>query len=349
MRIRCITLIAILVFICSGTAFAANVYVDGAKLDVRTSSENNTTLVPLRSIFQALGAEVTWNGAEQTVTAVKGQTSVKLKIGVQTAFVNGNPVNLQVPGKVINGNTMVPLRFVSEALGSKVGWDGITGTITITSNGNTQIDSTKPGASVKVTRVVDGDTIEVDLNGKVEKVRLIGVDTPETVHPTKGEEPYGKEASNFTKAQLTGKNVSLETDVQERDNYGRLLAYIWVDGKMFNEVLVREGYAQVATFPPNIKYVDRFTAAQQQARQGNKGLWGMTPGTVEQSQNTNQQQSETPAVTFGQFVGSKESTKYHEPNCRWAEKITPENRIMFRDAADAKAHGYEACKVCNPK
>ncbi len=126
----------------------------------------------------------------------------------------------------------------------------------------------------KVTRVVDGDTIIVANNNRTERVRLIGVNTPETVHPTKDTEPFGQEAGNFTKSRLAGKEVILEFDVQLRDKYGRLLAYVWLDGEMFNETLVREGYAQVATYPPNVKYAGLFLAAQEEARENNRGLWG---------------------------------------------------------------------------
>ncbi len=114
-------------------AMAAQVFVDGSQLKVSTASEYNTTLVPLRSIFQALGATVGWDASTQTVTATKAQTSVKLQIGSRTAYVNGQAVTLQVPGKIIQGNTMVPLRFVSEALGASVEWDGTTQTINIAS------------------------------------------------------------------------------------------------------------------------------------------------------------------------------------------------------------------------
>jgi len=110
-----------------------------------------------------------------------------------------------------------------------------------------------------VLRVIDGDTVEVTWSGGTESVRMIGIDTPETVHPTKEVQVYGKEASDFTKSHLTGKNVSLEFDVEKRDKYGRLLAYVWLDGIMFNETLVSQGYAQVSTYPPNIKYVEVFT------------------------------------------------------------------------------------------
>ena len=135
------------------------------------------------------------------------------------------------------------------------------------------------GAAANVSRVVDGDTIEVSpaIDG-IEDVRLIGVDTPETYG---GVEPYGRQASAFTESALAGQRVALEFDVETVDQYGRLLAYVYLpDGSMFNETLVRQGYAQVATFPPNVRYTDRFLAAQEQARLEGAGLWGLPPGQL---------------------------------------------------------------------
>lgn len=108
-------------------------------------------------------------------------------------------------------------------------------------------------------RVVDGDTIVVLLDGKKEKVRMIGIDTPESVHPDKSRNtPMGKIASKYTKDNLEGKYVTLETDVQERDKYGRILAYVYLDDKMFNKTLIEEGLAELMTIPPNVKYADDF-------------------------------------------------------------------------------------------
>ena len=141
---------------------------------------------------------------------------------------------------------------------------------------------------VKVVTVVDGDTIKVSLAGKTESIRLIGVDTPETVHPSKPVEPYGPEASQYTKTNLEGKTIWLEFDVEERDRYGRLLAYAWLnkplsDSKteaqtsMFNALLLLNGYAQISTYPPNVKYVDYFTQFQEEARNTGRGLWDLDP------------------------------------------------------------------------
>ena len=135
------------------------------------------------------------------------------------------------------------------------------------------------GTAVNVSRVVDGDTIEVSpAIDSIADVRLIGVDTPETYG---GVEPYGRQASAFTENVLAGQRVALEFDVETVDQYGRLLAYVYLpDGSMFNETLVRQGYAQVATFPPNVRYTDRFLAAQEQARLEGAGLWGLPPGQL---------------------------------------------------------------------
>ncbi len=126
----------------------------------------------------------------------------------------------------------------------------------------------------KVVRVVDGDTFVVDFNGKDEKVRLIGVDTPESVHADKSKNTKeGVMTSDYTKSKLNGKTVKLEFDVQERDKYGRLLAYVYIDGEMYNKHLLEIGYAKVATYPPNVKYVEDFTELQKEARENKIGLW----------------------------------------------------------------------------
>ena len=124
----------------------------------------------------------------------------------------------------------------------------------------------------RVRRVVDGDTF-VLANG--DRVRLIGVDTPETVHPKKPVEHYGREAGAFTKKMIQGKTVILEFDVQKRDRYNRLLAYVFLeDGTFLNAELLRQGYANIATFPPNVKYVDLFRRLAREARENERGLWG---------------------------------------------------------------------------
>lgn len=126
----------------------------------------------------------------------------------------------------------------------------------------------------EVIRVVDGDTIVVKYNGNEERIRLIGVDTPESVHPNENKNTQeGVKISDYTKERLTGKIVELELDVEERDKYGRILAYVYIDGEMYNKELLELGYAKLATYPPNVKYVEEFTKIQKEARKNKVGLW----------------------------------------------------------------------------
>jgi micrococcal nuclease len=130
----------------------------------------------------------------------------------------------------------------------------------------------------RVVRTVDGDTIHVRLASGVEKVRYIGINTPEVHHPTRGEEPGGREATEVNRRLVGNRSVRLEPDVQTRDHYGRLLAYVWVRGAdgaevMVNAELVRLGYAQVMTVPPNVRHQALFLALQREAREAGRGLW----------------------------------------------------------------------------
>lgn len=130
------------------------------------------------------------------------------------------------------------------------------------------------GTNALVTRVVDGDTVEARFGGQVVDVRLIGIDTPESVAPGQPVECYALAASRFTMRELEGGRVRLEFDVERLDRFGRTLAYVWLGQELFNETLVREGYAVVTTYPPNVRYVDRFLDAQREARSQGRGLWG---------------------------------------------------------------------------
>jgi micrococcal nuclease len=127
-----------------------------------------------------------------------------------------------------------------------------------------------------VVRVVDGDTVVVRVDGRDERVRLIGVDTPETKHPSKPVECFGAEASAFTSSLLPeGTEVRLERDVEARDQYDRLLAYVHRadDGLFVNRELLARGYAAVLTVPPNVAHTDEFVALAAEARREGRGLW----------------------------------------------------------------------------
>ncbi len=125
-----------------------------------------------------------------------------------------------------------------------------------------------------VVNVVDGDTIDVLIDGAEFRVRYIGIDTPETVDPRRPVECFGREASDRNRQLVAGKRVGLERDVSETDDFDRLLRYVWVDGRMVNARLVEEGYATAATFPPDVRYAETFVALESHARNEGRGLWG---------------------------------------------------------------------------
>jgi len=126
-----------------------------------------------------------------------------------------------------------------------------------------------------VKRVIDADTIEVYVNGNIVDVRLLLIDAPETVHPDIPDQPLGAEAVARARQILIGKQVQLEYDGPRYDNYGRLLAYLWVDGVMLNELLLEEGLAHVAyIYHPPYKYYQRYRDAQMRAKDSWKGIWG---------------------------------------------------------------------------
>lgn len=128
-------------------------------------------------------------------------------------------------------------------------------------------------AAAVVTRVVDGDTIEVRIGDEVEDVRLIGVDTPETVKPGTPVQCFGPRASHFTKRQLAGKQVRLVFGAERRDVYGRLLAYVYLDGRLYNGALLQRGLARTLTIPPNDRFAPRFERIELAAARAARGLW----------------------------------------------------------------------------
>ena len=135
-------------------------------------------------------------------------------------------------------------------------------------------DPPKDAVTAEVQRVSDGDTFVATVRGRRERVRVIGVDTPESVAPNQPDEPFGEEASDFAKHYLDGETVRLAGDAEPRDRYGRMLAYVWLeDGTFWNALLVAEGYAQQLTIPPNVTYAGLFRRLVAEARQKDRGLW----------------------------------------------------------------------------
>ncbi|QQR93856.1 thermonuclease family protein [bacterium] len=124
-----------------------------------------------------------------------------------------------------------------------------------------------------VLEVYDGDTIQVKCNDGTYKVRLIGIDTPETHKPNTPVQCYGEEATEFAKSIFTNKLVKLEKDITNKDIYDRLLRYVWIGDLITNEIIAKKGYAYLLTIPPNVKYTDTFKKAITEAQENNLGLW----------------------------------------------------------------------------
>ncbi|MGP4079717.1 thermonuclease family protein [Pseudalkalibacillus sp. R45] len=205
-----------------------------------------------------------------------------------------------------------------------------------------------PDGTYEVTKVVDGDTFKVNFEGKEETIRLLLVDTPETVHPSKPVQPFGKEASKFMKEKLAGKRVELELDVSERDKYGRILAYAYdLEGNMLNEMLLEKGLARVAyIFPPNTKYVDRFQKIQRNAQKKETGIWslenyvtedGFNRETLEEGNASPDKEKDSSCTIKGNINSSGEKI-YHMPDGQYYQITKPEE--MFCSEEEAQEAGF---------
>lgn len=213
--------------------------------------------------------------------------------------------------------------------------------------------------TAEVTKVVDGDTINVQINGKDYKVRMIGVDTPETVHPSKPVQFYGREASDYTKKNLTDKTVYLQKDVSDTDKYGRLLRYVWTAApssdnpseeeiieSMYNANLVKNGYAHAYTYQPNSRYSDLFSKLQSSAREKNIGLWNPdlekkfnNGNSGEKNISTNSKKSSD--ATSNKIKGNKKSKIYHLPGSKTYSQVSEKNAVYFETEQDAIDAGYK--------
>lgn len=146
-------------------------------------------------------------------------------------------------------------------------------------NATTATEEVTPNRErVTIDRVVDGDTVKVKFpSGEIETVRLLLIDTPESVHPDKPAQPYGEQASDFAKDSLKeGQTVTLEKGEAERDKYGRLLGYIWIEDVNFNQLMIEKGYARVAyVYEPNIKYLDELKTAEEKAEEKRSNIWSI--------------------------------------------------------------------------
>jgi micrococcal nuclease len=200
------------------------------------------------------------------------------------------------------------------------------------------VNPTRP-EEFRVLRVVDGDTIVVETIGKV---RYIGVNTPETHHPVKGVEYYGKEAYAANQRLVAGKKVRLEYDVQREDKYGRTLAYVYAGKTFVNAKLMEDGYAQVMTVPPNVKHAEDFLDLQRKARSAGKGLWGRAARTASRAIPV------SPSKNTAVYWANTNSKKFHRPDCKWARRISPAHLLKSEDRGQLIEDGYQPCGICRP-
>lgn len=202
-----------------------------------------------------------------------------------------------------------------------------------------------------VKRVVDGDTIELS-DGR--KLRYIGVDTPESVHPSRPVECLAPEATQKNIELVEGQQVELEKDMSETDRLGRLLRYVYVDEVMVNDVLVREGFARSSKYPPDVKYQSRFDAAQASAQQNKWGLWSdvcTSPVPTVAVQDTTKPAT---IVLPGECVikgniNSKNEQIYHLPGCGSYDRTeidSDRGEQYFCNEEEAQAAGWRKAGNC---
>ena len=207
--------------------------------------------------------------------------------------------------------------------------------------------------TTKVVRVVDGDTIEVEINGTKERVRYIGIDTPETVDPRKPVQCFGVEASKKNKELVEGKTVRLEKDVTDRDKYHRLLRYVLLDDALINETLVQQGFAKSYSYPPDIKYQDKFVAAEKKAREDKLGLWSAcasaTPAVSAAPTAVASASASNPSCTIKGNISASGEKIYHLQGCgSYAKTTIDESRgeRWFCSEQEAQTTGWRKALNC---
>jgi micrococcal nuclease len=182
---------------------------------------------------------------------------------------------------------------------------------------------------VKVRWVDDGDTIVV---AGGERVRYLGINTPEVAHKDKPGEPFGDEAKAFNKKLVQGRWINLELAEPQRDHYGRLLAYVFLaDGTFVNGELVRQGYAHLLRRQPKLRYWKQLLELQRQALRQKKGMWSLPVANLEKF-----------------YIGNKRSWIFHRPHCQFGRKTAAGNRVRFRDRYAALYHGFSPGRRCKP-
>ncbi|MFD1705603.1 thermonuclease family protein [Siminovitchia sediminis] len=203
---------------------------------------------------------------------------------------------------------------------------------------------------VTLVKVIDGDTIKVLYQGQEENVRYLLIDTPETNHPRLGKQPFGEEAKERNKQLLSSGEVALEFDIGERvDKYGRLLAYVYVDGKSVQETLLEEGLARVAyVYPPNTRHLTPFEEAQNKAKAKEAGIWSIENYATDSGfKDSSNHSPDTSGVDSSSHNKAGNSSKTVFQNCTELRKVypdgVPKGHSAYQDKMDRDKDGY-ACE-----
>ena len=184
-------------------------------------------------------------------------------------------------------------------------------------------------ARVLVHSVSDGDTVVLE-GGK--RVRYLGIDAPEVAHEGRPGDPLGDRAARYNRNLVSGRWVTLEFERERQDDYGRLLAYVFLeDGTLVNRELVRQGLAYLCSKQRPLRYWDRLLDAQRRAIEERRGLWSLPPPRPE-------------AV----YMANRRSGVFHRPSCPLGRSAKPSNRVQFKERSQAFSEGFCPCRQCRP-
>jgi len=189
----------------------------------------------------------------------------------------------------------------------------------------------------KVLRVVDGGTIDINYNGKKERIRMLCIDNPESVHPDRSKNTeMGKKASKYTKKRLSNKYILLEFEQRKRGKYGRLLAYVILDGKNFNLELVKKGWSPYYTkYGQSEKHHSEFVSAEKKAKANGLNIWALKTTPFENQ-----------GLQCKLVRGNIKSKIFHQPSCRYFD--CKNCTKAFPSRHEAIKAGYKPCKLCKP-
>ncbi len=265
----------------SGVAQANTIVINGVPMPaaVDTTVINGATYAPFRAVVEALDGNVVYLPAEKSFIGYLEGAQVKIVLGANTAYVDGNPYYMKNPAVNIDGMAMVPVRFMAYALGLSISYNPYDRVVTIS-------DGTVPAPAAVVERVDSGDTIYVSMNKGTTfaTVKLQGLYVVGSSIPTDVEKSIEKMAKEYLKTAILGKTVYLESDVTNADSQGRLLRYVWTEkirpenftSKTVNAEMVRKGLGRVISYPPDNKYLSQLSALERSAKINNSGYWGLS-------------------------------------------------------------------------